>query len=259
MKNSLSNISPPPVKRWHDFVTAFEKHYAPQKLRPVSPVSLNAAMVYFQGFGKLYDPFWQSGGTINVWNIAGIGTDEVRNCAVLGWLLDCHGSHGQGAAFLHCFLESLQTAPGINDGAGRLPQADQIHTPYRTALENTYAHECHGDKGPDSRVDIVIENDSFLLFVEVKIYAGDTGDQLKRYADILNSRACGRACGLVLLTPSGRPPQDESAKGVTLLSWRHLAAHFEAYADARQRASVVPCPPIWAELVRQFCQHINTF
>ncbi|MDL2216268.1 PD-(D/E)XK nuclease family protein [Desulfovibrio sp. OttesenSCG-928-M14] len=245
--------------RWKNFFTNFKDYAREVESAQIPAMDAKAAEPFFKLFRQHYAPFVKSGGTINVWDVAGISTDEVRNCAVLGWLLDCHGSHGQGAAFLHCFLESLQTAPGKDGGVENLPQAGQILAPYRTTLENTYAHECQGDNGPDSRVDIVIENDSFLLFVEVKIYAGDTGDQLKRYADILNARACGRACGLVLLTPSGRPPQDESAKDVTLLSWRHLAAHFEAYADSSQRASVEPCPPLWAELVRQFCQHINTF
>ena len=72
-------------------------------------------------------------------------------------------------------------------------------TPERVFLENTKDGQTH------NRVDIVIEGEAFLLFIEVKIGAGEGDNQLKRYAQIMQSCAenKNKPCGLVFLTRVG--------------------------------------------------------
>jgi hypothetical protein len=44
----------------------------------------------------------------NVFNLFGIGADEVRHSAFLAWLFDPAASHGQGARFFAAFLGAAQ-------------------------------------------------------------------------------------------------------------------------------------------------------
>jgi hypothetical protein len=181
----MNNAQDLAIQNWQQFFTEF-RQYSTDALPRDAAVDNGEVEEFFHQFRRQYAPFVKSGGTINVWEVAGIDTDEVRNCAVLRWLLDCHGSHGQGEAFLRCFLDSLRTAP-LNKASclTRLPQAVQVHAPYRTVSESAYAEGCPDDKIPNSRVDIAIENETFLLFIEAKVHAGETGNQIERYNGIL--------------------------------------------------------------------------
>jgi len=258
----MNSAHHPPPHKWQSFFAEFRQYTSASPLQPARSIDPHKAETFFALFRQRYSPFVQSGGTINVWDVAGIGTDEVRNCAVLGWLLDCHGSHGQGASFLRCFLDSVRYAPqNYSSRLMRLPQAVHVFPPYRTTLENRYSPGCLEDGGPESRVDIVIENESFLLFIEVKIHATETGNQLERYSNILQAHACDKPCGLVFLTPTGRAARDESAKGIACLSWKHFADSLEAFINVPgiSGGTVSTGQPLWASLVQQFCSHIRQF
>jgi hypothetical protein len=260
----MNNAQDLAIQNWQQFFTEFRQYGADSlSIRDStrdSTLDNREAAEFFHQFRRQYEPFVKSGGTINVWEVAGIGKDEVRNCAVLSWLLDCHGTHGQGAAFLHCFLNSLQTVPS-NTCLPRLPQAAQARAPYRTVLEKAYDEGCSDDNTPNSRVDIVIEKETFLLFIEAKVYAGETGNQIERYNRILQSRAGGRPCGLVFLTPDGRTARDESAEDVACLSWSRLADSLERFTNEQgiSDGTISPQQPLWALLVQQFCGHIRRF
>jgi hypothetical protein len=258
----MSKAQDSPIQNWQQFFTAFRQCGTDSLPMRASAPDNGEAEEFFHQFKRRYDAFVQSGGAINVWKVAGVGTDEVRNCAVLRWLLDCHGTHGQGAAFLHCFLDSLRTAPRNKASClTRLPQAVHVRAPYRTVSESAYDEGCPDDKIPNSRVDIVIENETFLLFIEAKVHAGETGNQIERYNGILQSRACGRPCGLVFLTPAGKAVRDESVGGVACLSWSHLADSLELFINAQGicGGTVSPQQPFWALLVQQFCGHMRRF
>lgn len=106
------------------------------------------------------------GAFVNVWAVAGLGRSEVRTAAVLAWLLDPSGSHGGGDAYAQALWRSAHDeTPGFN--LSGLRRASPEVTPL-------------GD-GSD-RVDIVLEGDDFLVFIEVKIDAGQQPGQLTRYA-----------------------------------------------------------------------------
>ena len=249
-------------REWQNFFIEFRRHLPTNPLQQDTVADTQRTEAFFSEFRRHHTWFVRSGGTINVWDIAGVGKKEVRNCAVLGWLLDCYGSHGQGSTFLRCFLDSVRTTPQNNTVClTRLPQTAHIHTPYRLILENSYSQGCLEECTTKSRVDIVIESEAFLLFVEVKIHAEETGDQLKRYNNILRSRACGKPCCMVFLTPTGRAPREESAESIACLSWKYLADSFENLINAQavSDATAPSSPPLWVPLIQQFCKHIRTF
>lgn len=246
----MNSMQPSQTDVWQNFFMGF-KQYAPEaEAPPIPAVSAKDAEQFFSLFNERYTPFVRSGGAINVWDVAGIGTNEFRNCAVLRWLLDCHGSHGQGPAFMCWFLEAVSSASPLSFAyRDHFPHSGLALAPYRAIAENAYEQD-----GTDkSRVDIVIESDRFLLFIEVKVYAGETDNQLERYADILRSRAGERPYGLIFLTPDGRAARDESVKDVAYLSWKQLAAAFERGLTLELQDA------FWVKTVQQFCQHIRTF
>ncbi|MDL2279301.1 PD-(D/E)XK nuclease family protein [Desulfovibrio sp. OttesenSCG-928-G11] len=241
---------------WQNFFTDF-KHYALDvESAQIPAMDAKVAGQFFDQFRHCYTRFANSGGTINVWDVAGIGTDEVRNCAVLGWLLDCHGSHGQGNIFLRWFIEAVNMDNIDATCRECFPQVNHIHAPYRTIVENTYAQEGNDGSMDNSRVDIVIESELFLLFIEAKIKAPKSGAQLTKYNEILTSRARQKRHGLIFLTCDGEPADGAPVGHVACVSWQQLAAAFGKRLAAADNAA---SPQLWTAPVHQFCQHIQTF
>lgn len=233
------------TKTWNRFFAEFDSLLPQHMLQVEIPhIDLTEAQTFFQTFSHKRTQFLEYDGTINIWEVAGIGHNEVRNCAVLGWFLDYYGSHGQKGLFLQAFLDGLNKA---SQGKTNFT----VQGPYRIRLENCY------DQG-ESRVDIVIESADLLLFIEAKIDAPDTRGQSDQYSVILNSRSEYTQRGLVYLTPKGHIPRCENKQYLIPFSWRHIANAFECIAD-RASTGTQTSQPYWVPLVQQFCWHIRQF
>lgn len=181
----------------------------------------------------------RSGIRANVWRSAGIGQDEKRNCAVLQWLLDRFGDHGQGPDLLVAVLEHLQRP----DLAGLAKQA-----PYRTRVEHLLS------EAGDSRVDITIEGTDFTVLIEAKVDAPETGDQLQRYHRHLGGLPDQHLHALIFLTPDGRPPRDVALHGdIRPLSWAALAGVIAAHVARHPGLAYQPA----GLLLNQFADHIR--
>lgn len=240
--------------RWERFFADYALFAASLPEESVSVLDMLAAEQFFNQFRVLFDDYWKSTAAVSIWDVAGLNADEVRTCAVLAWLLDCHGSHGQRTAFMQCFLDCVDEAASEGCKA-LLPSAEDLDRGYRTRVEQAYAA---GDAAlSSSRVDIEIEGRAFVLFVEAKIYAPETNNQMERYAALLRSKAVSKRQGLVYLTPHGGPPRNGDAntlKQVVPLRWRQVAAHFLRYVKQKmdQKAFGTIC-------IRQFCEHVAKF
>jgi len=246
-------LPPPPLEQWQNFFDVFrqfpieeetpQKTFIPNKL---------ATEAFFTGFREQYSAFVKDGGTINVWEIAKLRSDEVQNCAVLAWLLDCHGSHAQGDFFLKCLLDCLKGKPMCSGDIG---------SNYKTSVEQNYENAGQCEAQSNNRVDIVVESEKFLLFIEVKINACEGYEQLQRYSDALNARK--KSGALVFLTRSDALP--EKSKSLTPqplpLSWHTLATSFEKAMKAHVSSTIYGTAnqPLWAALAQQFCHHVKKF
>lgn len=145
------------------------------------------------------------------WNVAGLGRDEVRNSAVLAWLLNPKGSHGLGDAALLGLLEKLRNFDSrFPSGCSRFCRVRAESNP-------------DGDNG--NRVDIEIDDAHFYVLIEVKIGAPEGEDQLRRYGDMSRELAGERPWALVFLTPKGVNSNTAGphADCVLPISWRQLA------------------------------------
>lgn len=122
-----------------------------------------------------------------------IAPDENTLSNLLADLLDPHGKHGQGAAFLELLLNRCEVKL-----PGSLSQA-KIH---REAPTTSIARDSR-------RIDIRIDFDTFGLGIENKPWAADQPGQVRDYLQHLDKQHGGRFL-LLYLSGSGEPPADHS-------------------------------------------------
>ena len=178
----------------------------------------------------------QQGLGVNVWQTAGLKNDEVRHSKVLKWILDCRGDHGQGNAILLHLLKEL-------------PLLEKYQPKRYFTTE-----ECCPLGNQESRVDIEIDADEFLLFIEIKINAMEGRDQLQRYIDIAEAKAKDRDWLIVYLTRNGKLPERYNAhKNLKGMSWMGISKILSEYT----KNSEVNNRSAW--LVKQFADHVKNF
>lgn len=221
---------------------------------------------FFHNFKIAAEPIQSAkkqGFALNVWKAAGLGTKEVRNSPVLKWFLDCRGDHGQGNEILLMFLKLLPS------------RFHQYQPANYSAID-----ECCPLGNLENRVDIEIDAPEFLLFIEVKIYANEGVDQLKRYyrEAMLKAKNASKDWAVIYLTNTGHLSTNEQDIKAALLnednkitklihenlrndeqdrliamSWLTISKLLYQYAnrkDANNRGA-------W--LAKQFADHIKTF
>ncbi len=145
------------------------------------------------------------------WEVAGLRRDEVRNSAVLAWLLNPRGSHGLGDAAMLGLLKDLKHFDSdFPEKCSRFCRVRVESNP-------------DGDRG--NRVDIEIDDTCFYVVIEVKIGAQEREGKLESYCNISKQVAGERPWALVFLTPRGMDsePAGQHADRVLPLSWQQLA------------------------------------
>lgn len=189
----------------------------------------------YQQVNQIREKERRMGTEINVWQAANLGRYEVRNSKTLCCFLDCNADHGQKDAFLKAFLSC------INLGYLNTEK-------YLTTEESCPIGE------QSERVDIEVESDNFLLFIEVKIDAFEGEEQLNRYYDVATKKSNARFWRVIYLTKDGVLPDKEKQNNERFIgmSWKTLATAFQQLAKQEPDNRVY-----W--LAQQFAQHILTF
>ncbi len=228
-------------------------------------LSYDKSEIFLNSFKNEYDTFLALGGKINVWEVAKLKTDELRNCNVLAWFLNSNAEHGQGDFFLQAFYETfLESSNSLIDfNQYYSVSVEQVFT------DNTFLHDGFSEqseefakKKKNNRVDIIIEGNDLLLFVEAKINALEGVQQLKSYSEILANKTHYKNRHLVFLTKSGYVPKEYSSFEVAPVgvSWKTISKSFEDAMRKRLGSTYKTLnQPLWAALAEQFCQHIKTF
>ncbi|EKO0937575.1 PD-(D/E)XK nuclease family protein [Escherichia coli] len=188
------------------------------------------------------------------WEVAGLGRKEVRNTAVLAWLLDPDGTHGFGRLPLQAFLRAIRH--NRND----IPE-DYLHS-CRVQVETNPT----GDN--TNRVDIEINADNFFLLIEVKIDAYEQPEQVARYCSDAKLLAMSRPWAVIFLTPRGGKPLtcglDFKPEDVPCISWQHLAIalesslqpHYKEFISANENS---PSRQMAAHAAFCFLNRVRTF
>lgn len=200
------------------------------------PFELSALKAAFADFAALMARQKACGELLNVFDLCGVGRDEMKNCAILAWLLDENVSHGQGSRFLRGLLGQCAN-PGISQ--------QSIAGGYATRTEF-----CPNADQAD-RVDIVCDGRDFLLYIEVKIDSHEHGQQTVRYHEKLRRNAGSREYDAIFLASCG-----VAACGRTkTLTWRDVASLLgEMAAEAASARAHVP-----AALFSHYAGHVSRF
>ena len=158
------------------------------KPEPNDAPSIQTLQVFIDCLRKPINDAFESGEFCNIWTVSGVGRDELRNAAILAWLFDRYGSHGQRDGFLKHFLYRLkEQLPPSFPGEGW------------TESHYVVRREIYPLGVNDNRVDVEIESPKCLVLIETKVDAGEGKEQLARYQTIADAKARGRPWALLFL------------------------------------------------------------
>lgn len=216
----------------------------PEVTPPRALPSAEAVLGLLEGLRSPLAKARTSGSLIDIWSVAGLRRRELPNAAVLAWLIDPRGSHGQGSLCLTGLLDLVRRKSGV-DLSG-------------LALGGARVQPEERPLGSDrDRVDIVVEAPDLLIFIEVKIDAAEGQAQLSRYVEsaarvaevqALSDGGTRKKTLTVFLSP--RPPA-ETVPDVVHVSWRELASTFTRLAGQAGGFAEL--------LIRSFAAHARTF
>jgi PD-(D/E)XK nuclease superfamily len=175
---------------------------------------------------------------LNIWTIADLGLDEVRNCRVLKWLLDPNETHCQGIRFLNCLLQAIREPPWADED-GRI----------RVYREVTMSEG-------DSRVDITIESSFTVLWIEAKILADGDLEQLERYSERARPRLRDRRFIGKLLEERGTSGEPLVATFTRML-WSDVAKALKRFGTEDGTSSAARNPFV-ARLARQYADFVDS-
>jgi hypothetical protein len=120
------------------------------------------------GVIKNYDNLYRSKGLkYNIFKIARISEKEVIICRVITDLLNPKGTHYKGDVYLKLFWDIV--SPKIENCPELKTENARVINEYSTDVNR--------------RIDIVIEDGTVFVPIEVKIWAGEQEDQIKDYAE----------------------------------------------------------------------------
>lgn len=171
---------------------------------------------------------------MNVWRHAGLRRSEVRNVAVIAWLLDPRGDHGQGLRFYRCLsAEAPELLPIF-------PPGDEPYVRTERWVDD------------QSRIDIELVGRASVVVVEAKIDAQVLLTQLESYWALVHRRSAGRTMSGVLLTAGAQVPS--GAHGFRPLHWDTVTRALTRFAGDDTAAAR---DPLVRALASQLCDHLN--
>ncbi len=135
------------------------------------------------------------GGKFNIFSILGMEHYEVKtHSAFIYDFINPQGSHVQGDTYLRLFAKEALEIEVFNCKDLKVKREDPTN-------ENR-------------RIDFTIENDQYVIAIEMKIYASDQHQQLVDYASHINSRAekLGKKAKVYYLTLDGNDAEEISTR-----------------------------------------------
>lgn len=124
----------------------------------------------------------------------GVAHYEVTHSKIIASFLNPQGSHGQGDLFLRLFLQTIENKDKINIDTSNA----KVYTEY--------------DIGVNGRLDIFIDNGSYGIIIENKVYAGDQPEQLSRYDTFAKKKYKEGNYTIYYLTLDGHEASEDSIK-----------------------------------------------
>lgn len=181
---------------------------------------------------------------VNVWEVAQLRRDELRNASVLAWILNPSASHGRGAAVLNSLLSLLKERHSES-----FPLSLPLHGAYTVTTESCPFSD------QSNRIDIAIDGDDFFIFVEVKVDASEGVGQLSRYLDVAAQKSAASAkesYAVVYISRFAKPTLSAKASRLVIATWIDVAQAIRAtiLASDERETDIIDL------LFKQFAQHI---
>jgi len=191
---------------------------------------------------KYEDLYRETGIAYNIFKVAGISEKEVRICCVLADLLDPKGLHYKGSTYLKLFMDDV--IKPLIEKAGKLNLSKVKVTPEYPIDD-------------DRRIDIVIEDGTVFIPIEVKINAGEQEQQLADYAAFSKKmNADTDFIPVLFLTPDGRESSEASKTDYVQISFKiHIISWLEKCLSLEEKDKVSPV----REILKQFINAIKSF
>lgn len=176
---------------------------------------------------------------LNIWNIAGVGRDELRNMAILFWWLRQDGEHGLGKTILNGIMTTIKKEYGESP----IHKITDFTDDYKIRREHTLRDQ----QGRVCRLDILIESKDVLMVIEGKINAPESinvkdGDaQLDRYCELARDRAKNKQWAVLYLTPSKRLNGFRRKKHPKLfeITWKEVANVIRKESKKIEKGNVI--------------------
>ena len=201
-------------------------------------------VLLFEALGPLIADANRGGAFLNIWAVAGLGRNEMRNASILSWLFDPRGSHGRGSDLLNACLDKI---------AAKYLAVFPLPSP---VTDYTVATEFCPLGDQSNRVDIVIDGPDFSAFVEVKVDAPEGPDQTKTYVELASRRAAtmGKSKhAVIFLAPTKFGPISAPDGSVLRTTWAEIAEAIESVVRSERHGDVPDA------LLTQFAAHIRQF
>jgi hypothetical protein len=186
----------------------------------------------FQNLGALalhlqqtFTHAFEAGDFFNVWSVSGLGRDEVQNSAILAWLFDRYGSHGQRQGFLKQFLYRLREILPES-----LKNVNWIDSAYFVRKE-VYPLGIL-----ENRIDVEIDSEDSLILIETKIDAPEGKSQLRRYQELAREKAKQRPYVVIYLCVSRRRDVSEAVSA----TWNDVAVAIKDYLNLPSSKGLAP-------------------
>lgn len=179
------------------------------------------------------------GENFNIFSVMNMETKEVdTHCRLLYDLLSPNGSHGMGDCFLEAFFLLV------------------IKKPYPGSAAVSICREYVIDHTDDNygRIDLLLQGENFCYPIEVKIYAGDQWEQVKRYARFSSGARDGQ---VYYLTPNGSAPTEESLGGTDLSDVVCLPFADDIRRWLKRCGELTWNVPNVAEIIRQYIKLLD--
>lgn len=140
-----------------------------------------------------------------------IYTDEMMLSRIIADLLNPHGTHAQGVAFLSLFLEILNLSDE-EDNEWRNIDLEQANVTVQTEKMTSKSRRM------DIYIHIQSKEKSYSICIENKPFSLDGGQQLEDYATEIN-RITPKNWHIVYLSGYGNQPAEYSVKSTILKEW----------------------------------------
>lgn len=241
---------PPPSANLSDRMARFFHAFRmlrPQTLQPFQrePLAAETLRRLFQRVSAPCRNARQRGDLLDVWELAGLRTDEVRHTALLAWAIDPRSEHGLGSEILRGIW-----ARAIIHGRDGAVSA-------RSLMDVSSARVVHRELIPLShagrRVDLCVDGDDMVLIIEVKIHAHERDDQLLDYLGAAEARASAlkrTQSAVLFLSPHRASIRDPRLAHVR---WADVSAAIHSASRSRPRTDLS------IRLLRQLADRVSAF